>query len=177
MTSLNKTYLALILFTSVFFLVSCDKDDDSVHYRDTYTQTFSFERDGVPVTSDSTDGMAMLIDSMAGSFNRQLAIGCYTDNQMLMIGGLDLESSDDFTGMMFPSANSGTAFLELGTIDSMMVGVMEYEQASANIQITRCDPASRKVDGFFSGELVSLFTGDTVKITNGRFKNIPYEVQ
>ncbi len=156
-----KIFLSLFS-TFLFLFSSCKKDGD---LQKDSTPSFTAKINGIPFTA-TTNYCTLYVDS-ALQFRAFVLTGYYLD-KILAITYMD------------------TVLTEVVTINTPMTGLginLSYEdpiftnvntQISSLLIFTKFDTLINITNGILSGTVVGPTTQDTLYITNGELRNIPY---
>ncbi len=173
----RKSYF--VLMCAVLMVVSCQQEDPSPFEEDNipappaYTYTASFNG----TAWSGTQNLSLLVKKSAASPSKEMRISASsTDGKILT-----LTLSDESTGV----AGDGIAvktyqLTQNGTSDAAFVSVntatnATYTGAYGKVTITQSDAANKKITGTFDCTLYRT-QGDTLKITKGVLKDIPYDI-
>ncbi len=165
---MNRYFLLVLVFFGLFY--SCS-DSELLTPGDEFQTpilpgTFTAELDGVfhdfsetaSVTSNDAktiiDGVNTEGQSIKISFPATLAEGTFSQGGGAMI-------------MLIMGGDAGT-FLNVNTSGQML---------PFKVKITELNMAARVVSGNFSGEVMNFLSGETLTITNGIFKEIPFTIE
>jgi len=179
---------ALVLLCSVYGLLSCRKENlNGIHSATDSTAVFSATVDGADWSTDSVS--AFLVGDDRGKF-RVMTISGYTSKRVISISLRDTSSGSNDSTMslqQYPLESWGNASAFAYGNNRIYFGpnVTWQEQGEAisgEANVTASDGVNKRISGTFSfvARVLVIGTGgsalsmDSVHVTNGVFKNIPY---
>lgn len=173
----RKSYF--ILICSLLMMVSCQQEDPSPFEEDNipappaYTYTAAFNG----ISWSGTQNLSLLVKKSATSPSKEMRISASSTDGKL----LTLTLSDESTGVAGDGIAVKTYQLsQNGTSDAAFVSVntttnATYTGAYGKVTITQSDAAGKKLTGTFECTLYRT-QGDSLKITKGVLKNVPYDI-
>ncbi len=179
-------FAGLVLLCALNGLLSCRKENlNGSHTTFDSTAIFSATIDGTEWQTDSVS--AFLVGDYRGR-NKVMTLTGYTTNRVISISLLDTSKSGNDSTLavqQYPLANWGNASAFGYAADRIAYGrgtVWQQEGTgiSGTADVTSSDSAAKRITGtfnFIARVLVIDSTGgviDSVNVTNGVFKNIPY---
>ncbi|MDO6429831.1 DUF6252 family protein [Flavitalea sp. BT771] len=189
MSKANKIWLpGLVLLCLVCGLLSCRKENlNGIHSAADSTAVFSATVDGADWSTDSVS--AFLVGDDRGKA-RIMTITGYTSERVISISLRDTSTGPNDSSMsvqQYPLERWGnaSAFAYGNNRINFGPNVTWQEQGEAisgEANVTACDGENKRISGSFSftarvlviGTAGSGLSTDSVHVTNGVFKNIPY---
>ncbi len=168
-----RTILTLLML--VVFLIGCNKSEDNLPSTTTvYNPSWSFSAkvNGVLIYADSARGY-IYIDTTHSFPVRAFIIDAYGDGKSIVPGFGDGINSTTLTTLNYTTSafGIGAQFQYYPLNDS--INTFDFLEASFRISVV--DTVQKKISGDFSGILIGDVSGDTIKITEGNFRNIIYQ--
>ena len=178
----------LVLLCSVYGLLSCRKENlNGIHSAADSTAVFSANVNGTDWSTDSVS--AFLVGDVRGK-SRIMTITGYTSQRVISISLRDTSSGSNDSTMsvqQYPLENWGNASAFAYGYNRINFGPnvtwqQQGEAISGEANVTASDGVNKRISGTFSftARVLVIGTGgsglstDSVHVTNGVFKNIPY---
>lgn len=174
----TRKFTSLCLISLSLLVAGCQPDDSDPFDEDNKPQpsAFTFKASFNGVSWTGSQNLSLLVKNSSSSPAKEMRVSANSADGKL----LTLTLKDASTGVAGDGIAVRTYALGNGSSNAAFVHVntnsgATYEGAYGSVIVTQSDATNKKVSGTFNCTLFRV-QGDTMRITNGIFTDIPYDI-